>query len=64
MSDRPKTKLQARREYVGLSRADVARLAGVSAETLKKWEKGERNPRILYLKKVAAVLNCKVDDII
>ena len=64
MSDRPKTKLQQRREYIGLSRADVARLAGISVETLKKWEGGQRNPRILYLKKVAEVLNCKIDDII
>lgn len=64
MSDRPKTKLRQRREYVGLSRADVARLAGISVETLKKWEAGKRNPRTLYLKRVAEVLNCKVDDII
>jgi len=64
MSEREKTKLRQRREYVGLSRADVARLAGISVETLKKWEAGKRNPRILYLKKVAAILNCKIDDII
>ena len=36
--------IKAARKKVGLSRDDFARMFGLSAATLRKWENGERHP--------------------
>jgi len=39
--------VRAVREALGMSRADFARLAGVSGATITKWEQGERGMHAL-----------------
>jgi len=36
--------IKAARKKIGLSREDFARMFGLSAATLRKWENGERHP--------------------
>lgn len=59
------TKIQERRTTAGLSRAELARRAGVPLRTLEGWEYGTNLPRDVYqLAKVAKVLNCLIEDLI
>jgi transcriptional regulator with XRE-family HTH domain len=44
------------REAAGLSLADVARPAGVTAATISRWESGTRTPRAEQALRYAAVL--------
>lgn len=41
------TLVKAVREALGMSRADFARMAGVSGATITKWEQGERGMHAL-----------------
>ena len=53
------------REERGLSRQDLSRLSGVPYRTLEYWEKGLRKASDVHqLKKVADVLNVKIEDLI
>lgn len=58
------TKLQKRREYIGLTRAEAAKLAEIPYTTLKCWEYEYRQPKISGLKKLAKIYNCKIDDLV
>ena len=40
---------QSAREAVGLTRADAARALGISASTLRSWEAGRTEPKLLGL---------------
>jgi DNA-binding transcriptional regulator YiaG len=46
---------KAHRERLGLSAADYAKLIGVSALSVYKWEGGQARPRESYLPAIAAV---------
>jgi len=46
---------KAHRERLGLSAADYAKLLGVSALSVYKWEGGQARPRAKYLPAIAAV---------
>jgi DNA-binding transcriptional regulator YiaG len=46
---------KAHRERLGLSAADYAKLIGVSALSVYKWEGGQARPRAKYLPAIAAV---------
>jgi DNA-binding transcriptional regulator YiaG len=46
---------KAHRERLGLSAADYAKLIGVSALSVYKWEGGQARPRARYLPAIAAV---------
>ncbi len=48
----PKRLIQARK-HTGLRRCDFARMMGVSARSVERWEKGERIPSIRDLCKYA-----------
>ena len=48
---------KAHRERLGLSVADYAKLIGVSALSVYKWEGGQARPRARYLPAIAAVRN-------
>lgn len=52
------------RDKRGLKDADVARLAQVSPATLSEWRSGKYIPKIDNLRKVAAVLDCTIDDLV
>jgi transcriptional regulator with XRE-family HTH domain len=59
--------IKRRRRDLGLTQAEAARLAGwPEAQNWSNVENGkaDTNPRVLSLVKVAAVLGCKVDDLL
>lgn len=51
------------RERAGLTQAEVARLVGVSENTIANWEKGGATKWIQNLNRLCKVLNCKLDDL-
>lgn len=64
---RPKpaaTNLSQARQRVGLSQEDLARLAGVSRDTLQRIEWGQhQNPPIRYLANFALVLGVPLEEV-
>lgn len=49
------------RERFGWNQSEFANKIGVANNTLCGWEKGERNPPIEKLKKMADLFDCSVD---
>lgn len=52
------------REYRGLTGAELARRAGLSAPYLNQIEKGQREPGLRALKALAATLEVDLDDLV
>lgn len=52
--------LREQREQKGLTRAELARLAGVSEGAISKWESGKQEPRYRELIKIADVFEVSV----
>ena len=57
-----KTIRQLRDEAV-LTQFELAGMIGVRPETVSLWERGERRPRPLHIRKLAEVFNVKPADI-
>lgn len=59
------TRLRERRDMLGLSRAQLASLADVSQEWIKKVESGEqRSPRVELVARVARALEIPPEDLV
>lgn len=58
------SKIRQRRELLGMSREQLARLSGIPMRTIQGWETKAYTPRVDKLSKVAKVLNCKMEDLI
>lgn len=56
--------IQRYREQRGISQADLALAAKVSQGSISMYENGERTPSLQVLVRIAAALNCTVDDLI
>lgn len=52
--------LKERRKQLGITQIDLADLAGISANTLYKIERGQANPTVQVLSKLAAVLGMEL----
>ena len=50
--------LQILRKKANLTQPKLAKLAGISVITVKRWEKGVRTPRIEEIQKLCEVLGC------
>ena len=58
-------KIKEKRIEKGLSRAELARVSGVSLRTIENWEMGLRKPtNFLGLSALAKVLECTIEDLI
>lgn len=58
-------KIKEYREKLGISRAELSRQSNIPLRTLENWEYGVSEPSGLKrLAKLAAVLNCKIEDLI
>lgn len=57
-------KMKAVRIARGLSQAQLAEKVGCAQKDISRWESGAHEPSIANLKKLAAALACKVDEII
>ena len=52
------------REKRGLTQKQLAELMGVKQSNISRWEAGTYQPNATTLKKMADVLNCRIDDLI
>ena len=51
------------REAKGITQYRLAKLTGIKQQTLSRYELNTRIPVYEYLLKIAAVLECKIEDI-
>lgn len=59
------TPIEQKRKEHGITRAELAEASGVPARTIADWESRRRSPRgFEQLDKLAAVLNCKTEELI
>ena len=58
-----KNRLKAARAEQGLSQTDLARLVGVSRQTISSLEKGRYNPSILLAFKIARRFGLQIEDV-
>lgn len=56
--------LKMLRQKSGYTQKEFAEICGIDWRLLSKYERGERQPRIVMLKMFAKVLDCSVDDLI
>lgn len=59
----PERLVDARRD-LGISQAELARRAGVGADTVRRWEAGESSPQVDLLGRVTAKLGVTIEDIV
>lgn len=52
------------RNRLELKDADVAKKSGVTPSTFSDWKSGRSEPKLDKLRKIAAVLDCTIDDLI
>lgn len=52
------------RERSGLTQRDLAAALGIVQSTVSMWEVGKTRPRAKLLPKLAALLNCTVDELL
>lgn len=56
--------IKEKRLKLNIEQADLAKIIGVTQSTISRYERGERLPNLNIAKRLAAVLNCTVDDLI
>lgn len=52
------------RERQRLSQGQLAELAGLSLDTISRYETNKRSPRVVDLEKIAKALNCTAKDLL
>ncbi|MBR1417492.1 MAG: helix-turn-helix domain-containing protein [Synergistaceae bacterium] len=57
-------RLKFARKKAGLTQEECADLIGVSIMTIRRWEWGERTPRVEELKRLAKALNVDVNELL
>ena len=55
-------KIKEYRKKHKLSQSEFGKLLGVSAQAVSKWEKNICCPDIIFLPRLAQILNCQTDD--
>ena len=58
-----KNRLKVARAEKGLSQGDLAKLVGVSRQTISLIERGDYNPSVTLALKIAKILNATVEDL-
>jgi transcriptional regulator with XRE-family HTH domain len=58
------TKLEAARLESGLTQPQLASLSGYGIQSILRWEKGYRSPRVEVLEKLAQILGKDVSNLI
>lgn len=57
-------KLEEKRKEKKLSRKELAKRAGITYEAIRHYEQAKREPKAMILKKIAAILECRIEDLI
>ena len=52
------------RKQKGLTQKELAGYVGISRESLARIENGTRNPSLKTITKIAAILECKIDELV
>lgn len=55
--------IQERREALGMTQEELAKIMGVDAMSVSRWERGLRFPRGRRLPQLAQALKCTVNDL-
>ena len=58
------TQLKSRRKALGLNQTALAEAVGVTPGAVSQWASGLTNPTLEMLVKIAAVLQCTVDELL
>ena len=58
------TKLAEWRKKKGLTQTELAKMCGWKKSTISDYERGEREPNITKLEKLATALGCRISDLI
>ena len=58
-----KHEVERRIEQTGMRPFAFAKAYGITPESLRKWLKGLRSPKIQHIQKLAKVLGCEISDI-
>ena len=58
-----KHEVERRIEQTGMRPFAFAKAYGITPESLRKWLKGLRTPKIQHIQKLAKALNCDISDI-
>jgi transcriptional regulator with XRE-family HTH domain len=52
------------RKKLGMSQGELSQKAGLSLDTISRYERGEREPRVSHLQKIAIALGCPARDLL
>ena len=55
--------IETRRKEKGMLQEDLAAKLNITKQAICNWEKGRTEPNIGYLKQLAKILNCSVQDL-
>ena len=55
--------IKERRLQLGLSQVQLAKLLHVTQSTISEWESGRKPPNLPHAMELAAVFNCRIDDL-
>ncbi len=64
MDPKATSPITAARKAAGMTQQQLADALGVAQVSVTRWERGEREPRVSTLKRIAAVLGCDLRDLI
>ena len=56
--------IKKRRMQQGMKQKDLAKQANISAPYLSELEDGKKRPSIVTIQKLAAALNCTIDELV
>lgn len=56
--------LKSLRERAEMSQEKLSQIVGVDRATISRYEDGTRNPSLNVLQKLAAALNCTIDELV
>ncbi|MEV5082848.1 helix-turn-helix transcriptional regulator [Streptomyces sp. NPDC056159] len=57
-------KLRQFREQIGISQRAVAEILGTTHVVVGRWERGVYKPNVNSLAKMAALMDCSIDDLV
>lgn len=58
------SKIAQARRAAGMTQQQLAEAIGVSWQQISNWERGDRNPKLGALQKIAEATGCKLEDLI
>lgn len=61
--EKVKISIAAARKNANISQVQLAKLLGISAATVNKWEKGESEPNMSQLRTISELSNIPMDNI-